>query len=80
MPFHAARASHRAPLRGRVRQLHGQEYRRAAKLLRRKHPFLPGLAVPLLHRAMRGKFGRTVHFEFAPDPAATPGDTVCSTR
>lgn len=62
------------PLHGRVRELHGDEYRRAAKLLRRKHPFLHGLAVPLMHRAMHGRFGGTVHFEFTPDPAAPPSE------
>ncbi|PRX46996.1 PPOX class probable F420-dependent enzyme [Prauserella shujinwangii] len=51
---------------GQVRELHGKEYRHAARTLRRKHPFLHGLAVPLMHRLFRRKFGRTVHFEFTP--------------
>lgn len=61
-------------IRGQVRELHGQEYRHAARMLRRKHPFLHGLAVPLMHRLFRGKFGRTVHFEFTPTTGPAAGD------
>jgi hypothetical protein len=31
--------------------------------LRRKHPFLHGLLVPLTHRIGRARTGRTVHYE-----------------
>ncbi|MDQ7906424.1 PPOX class F420-dependent oxidoreductase [Phytohabitans sp. ZYX-F-186] len=53
----------------RMRLLHGEENRYAARLLRAKHPFLHGVAVPLTHRLARAKTGRTVHFELTPDPA-----------
>ncbi|BCB77377.1 PPOX class F420-dependent oxidoreductase [Phytohabitans flavus] len=60
----------------RMRLLHGEEDRYAARLLRAKHPFLHGVAVPLTHRLARGKTGRTVHFELVPVSAdvaaATP--------
>lgn len=56
---------------GRVHLLDGDEYRAAARLLRRKYPFLHGVAVPLTHRLMRKKFGRTVHAELT--PLAWPG-------
>ncbi|MFD0744016.1 hypothetical protein ACFQ1L_20945 [Phytohabitans flavus] len=59
-----------------MRLLHGEEDRYAARLLRAKHPFLHGVAVPLTHRLARGKTGRTVHFELVPVSAdvaaATP--------
>ncbi len=51
---------------GRVRLLEGAEYRKAARLLRRKYPFLHGLVVPAMHRVMRFKIGRTVHAELIP--------------
>jgi PPOX class probable F420-dependent enzyme len=51
---------------GRVRLLEGAEYRTAARLLRRKYPFLHGVVVPLAHRLMRSKTGRTVHSELVP--------------
>jgi PPOX class probable F420-dependent enzyme len=51
---------------GRVRLLEGDEYRRAARLLRQKYPFLHGVLVPAAHRLMRSKFGRTVHAELIP--------------
>jgi PPOX class probable F420-dependent enzyme len=51
---------------GRVRLLDGTEYRAAARLLRRKYPFLHGLVVPAMHRIMRFKTGRTVHAELTP--------------
>jgi len=50
----------------KVRLLDGAEYRHAAHLLRRKYPFLHGVAVPLTHRLMRAKYGRTVHAELIP--------------
>jgi len=54
---------------GRMRRLDGEESRRAARLLARKHPFLHGVFVPLAHRAFRRtKTGRTVHFELVPQP------------
>jgi PPOX class probable F420-dependent enzyme len=50
-------------VRGTARLLDGEEARAAARLLRRKHPILHGLLVPLAHRLGRARFGRTVHFE-----------------
>jgi PPOX class probable F420-dependent enzyme len=44
------------------------EYRQAARLLRRKYPVLHGVVVPLIHRVMRSKYGRTVHAELIPSP------------
>lgn len=55
-------------LPGRVRLLEGDEYQRAARLLRRKYPFLHGVLVPSAHRLMRSKFGRTIHAELTPIP------------
>jgi hypothetical protein len=49
-----------------MRRLDGAEYRRAARLLARKYPLLHGVLVPLTHRVMRSKTGRTVHFELVP--------------
>ncbi|WP_232079339.1 PPOX class F420-dependent oxidoreductase [Mycobacterium conspicuum] len=51
---------------GDVRLLDGAEYRKAARLLRQKYPVLHGVLVPLAHRLMRSKFGRTVHAELIP--------------
>jgi PPOX class probable F420-dependent enzyme len=51
---------------GQVRLLDGDEYRTAARLLRRKYPVLHGVVVPMSHRIMRSKFGRTVHAELIP--------------
>jgi PPOX class probable F420-dependent enzyme len=50
----------------RARRLEGAEAANAARLLARKHPFLHGLAVPLVHRLFRAKTGRTAHFELTP--------------
>jgi PPOX class probable F420-dependent enzyme len=50
-------------VRGTARLLDGDEARAAARLLRRKHPFLHGALVPLVHRLGRARLGRTVHFE-----------------
>ena len=49
-----------------MRRLDGAEYRRAARSLARKYPLLHGTLVPLAHRLMRAKTGRTVHFELVP--------------
>jgi PPOX class probable F420-dependent enzyme len=54
-------------MRATARLLDGEEARRAARLLRRKHPLLHGLLVPLAHRIGRARTGRTVHFELVPD-------------
>ncbi len=53
-------------LHGRMRRLHGAEYRHAGRLLTRKYPLLHGVLVPLAHRVGRAKTGRTVHFELTP--------------
>jgi PPOX class probable F420-dependent enzyme len=55
-------------IRGTARLLDGDDDRRAARLLRRKHPLLHGVLVPLTHRIGRAKYGRTIHFELTPDP------------
>jgi PPOX class probable F420-dependent enzyme len=60
-----------AMLPGRARMLEGEENRTAARLLRGKYPFLHGVVVPLSHRLMRSKFGRTVHFELVPASSST---------
>ncbi|MGH2614188.1 MAG: PPOX class F420-dependent oxidoreductase [Thermomicrobiales bacterium] len=49
--------------RARARILGGQESAHAARLLRRKHPFLHGVFVPLVHR-LRGS--TTMHLELTP--------------
>lgn len=49
-----------------VRILEGAEYRNVGRLLRQKYPVLHGVVVPLTHRLMRSKFGRTVHVELTP--------------
>lgn len=54
-------------LRGTARRPEGDEDRAAARLLRRRHPVLPGVLVPLAHRAGRSRTGRTIHFELLPD-------------
>lgn len=57
-----------------ARRLTGAEYAAAARALRRKHPMLHGVLVPLMHRLARRKTGRTVHFELTPvTPARSPG-------
>lgn len=50
-------------LAARARALEGDEARIAARLLRRKHPLLHGVLVPLAHRVGRRRTGRTVHYE-----------------
>jgi PPOX class probable F420-dependent enzyme len=59
---------------GRVRLLDGDEYRTAARLLRRKYPFLHGVVVPLAHRLGRRKFGHTVHAELRPTPSSSSSE------
>ena len=51
-----------------ARRLDGAEYAKAARLLRQKYPILHGVLVPLAHRLMRSKYGRTTHFELTPAP------------
>jgi PPOX class probable F420-dependent enzyme len=53
-------------VRGTARLLEGADARRAARLLRRKHPLLHGVLVPLAHRVGRRKTGRTIHYELKP--------------
>jgi uncharacterized protein len=50
-------------IRGLTRQLHGDEERRARRLLARSHPFLHGVLVPAIHRLRRQT---TVHYELVP--------------
>lgn len=52
-----------APMRARARLLSEQESRGVRRALRRKHPLLQGLAVPLGHRVLRY---RTLHYELTP--------------
>jgi hypothetical protein len=47
--------------------LHGDDAKRAARALRRKHPVLQGILVPLLHRVMRCG---TAYFELRAFPDA----------
>jgi PPOX class probable F420-dependent enzyme len=54
-------------IKGTARLLDGADDRRAAQLLRRKHPLLHGVLVPLAHRVGRAKTGRTIHFELIPE-------------
>lgn len=54
------------PLPAEARRLGGAEDRHAARLLRRKHPLLHGIVVPLGHGLGRAKTGHTVHFELTP--------------
>ncbi|WP_416964286.1 PPOX class F420-dependent oxidoreductase [Streptomyces sp. Agncl-13] len=49
--------------RARLLDNGGAEDKHAAKLLRRKHPFLQGMLVPLAHKAMRTP---TLHYEVRP--------------
>jgi PPOX class probable F420-dependent enzyme len=51
-----------------ARRVDGDEERRAARLLARKHPLLHRVLVPLMHRLGRAKTGRTVHFLLTPNP------------
>jgi PPOX class probable F420-dependent enzyme len=53
-------------IRARARRLSGAEFRHAGHALARKHPLLHGALVPLAHRVLRAKTGRTVHFELVP--------------
>jgi PPOX class probable F420-dependent enzyme len=53
-------------IRAHARRLDGAESKRAARLLRRKYPFLQGVLVPLSHRIGRARTGKTVHFELIP--------------
>jgi len=52
-------------MRARARLLTDEESRWARRALRRKHPLLQGVAVPLGHRLLRY---RTQHYELTPDP------------
>ena len=56
------------PLPAEARRLDAAGDHHAARLLRRKHPLLHGILVPLLHRLGRAKTGHTVHFELTPSP------------
>ncbi len=47
--------------------LDGEEARRAARALRRKHPILQGLLVPLAHRLLRCG---TAYFEISSSPSS----------
>ncbi|MBM0224826.1 PPOX class F420-dependent oxidoreductase [Micromonospora sp. ATA51] len=49
-----------------ARRLGGTEYAAASRALRRKHPMLHAVLVPLMHRLGRARTGRTVHFELTP--------------
>jgi PPOX class probable F420-dependent enzyme len=55
-----------APIPAEARRLDVAGDHHAARLLRRKHPLLHGVLVPLLHRLGRAKTGHTVHFELTP--------------
>lgn len=57
-----------AAIRAEARRLDGAGAARAARLVAAKHPLLHGVLVPLAHRLLRRKTGRTVHFELTPLP------------
>jgi PPOX class probable F420-dependent enzyme len=58
-------------IRAHARRLGGAEADHAARLLARKHPFLQGVEVPLVHRLLRARTGGTAHFELVPlEPSA----------
>jgi PPOX class probable F420-dependent enzyme len=63
-------------IRARVRPLAGPEWNHAAHLLRRKYPVLQGVIVPSAHHLLRGKLGKTMHYELVPLEEPTgPGST-----
>jgi PPOX class probable F420-dependent enzyme len=69
--FGAATASGKptgSTLSGTVRLLDGAEYSKVGCLLRQKYPFLHGVLVPMAHRLVRSKYGRTIHAELTPLP------------
>jgi uncharacterized protein len=51
------------PLAATARRLDGDEARHAARALRRRHPVLQGVLVPLAHKLLRCG---TAHFEIRP--------------
>lgn len=53
-------------IRARAQEVHDDTWKHAGHLLRRKHPLLQGVAVPLMHHLFRSRFGRTVHYEVRP--------------
>jgi uncharacterized protein len=56
------------PVSAHARPIQGEDAGRAARALRRKHPLLQGVLVPVAHRLMRCG---TAYFELRPD--TTPG-------
>lgn len=54
----------------RMWRLDGDDAQRAAALLARKYPVLHGVLVPLAHRILRSKTGRTVYFGLVPAETA----------
>lgn len=66
----------------RARRLRGAEARQAARVLGRKYPMLHRVVVPSMHRLLRAKTGRTVHFALSPmdRPPASPGSASRSGR
>jgi PPOX class probable F420-dependent enzyme len=52
------------PVPALARPLRGEEAKRAARALRRKHPFLQGVLVPLTHSLLRCG---TAYFELRPE-------------
>ncbi|RQW84091.1 PPOX class F420-dependent oxidoreductase [Micromonospora globispora] len=59
-----------------ARRLTGAEHAAAARALRRKHPMLHGVLVPVMHRLGRRRTGPTVHFELTPVTAAGSPKTL----
>jgi len=57
-----------AAVSAEARRLDAAGGHHAARLLRRKHPLLHGVLVPMLHRLARAKTGHTVHFDLTPSP------------
>jgi PPOX class probable F420-dependent enzyme len=52
------------PIRARAKLANGEQARRAAKALARRHRVLQAIIVPLAHRVMRYE---TMHYELTPD-------------
>jgi PPOX class probable F420-dependent enzyme len=64
-----------APVRARARVLEGAEAQAARRRIERKHPWLHGVLVPLMHR-LTGK--RTVYLELTPIEEAPARPSVAA--
>jgi PPOX class probable F420-dependent enzyme len=55
-----------------ARRLSGEEAKAAARALAHKYPVLQGILVPLSHRVLRFRTGRTVHYELVAEAPVSP--------